>query len=180
MKNDNGSALDLVGKKFGRRKVLSREANGAGGRTRWSVSCSCGRVDEVAGSALTAGKADKCRDCGNISAGKKLTGEGNYQWRGGYRTEGSEAWATNKLSKGVHSSNKKGWRGPSMNVPRVLKLWKDARGHCQICGRKRLLGLDHDHKTGNVRGFLCQSCNLGLGLLGDTLTSTKKAIRYLA
>jgi Recombination endonuclease VII len=34
------------------------------------------------------------------------------------------------------------------------------------CGRKARC-LDHDHKTGLFRGWLCNQCNLGLGLAKD-------------
>ena len=39
--------------------------------------------------------------------------------------------------------------------------------------------LDHDHETGKFRGWLCTSCNLGLGKLGDSISSVKKALKYL-
>lgn len=37
-------------------------------------------------------------------------------------------------------------------------------GHCAICGAhesslSRALAVDHDHKTGKIRGLLCQTCN---------------------
>lgn len=54
---------------------------------------------------------------------------------------------------------------------------------CELCGKppniKRSLALDHCHETGAFRGWLCYRCNLGLGLLGDTAESLKRAIAYL-
>lgn len=53
---------------------------------------------------------------------------------------------------------------------------------CELCGNppgKQSLALDHCHKTGIFRGWLCGKCNRGLGLLGDNLESLQKAIIYL-
>src|SRR3990167_1168850 len=41
---------------------------------------------------------------------------------------------------------------------------------CQICGRgDERLGVDHDHQTNKVRGYLCKRCNFGLGSFKDSL-----------
>lgn len=60
---------------------------------------------------------------------------------------------------------------------------------CEVCrrtpeeaspgGRFTRLSLDHCHVTGELRGFLCGQCNLGLGQLGDTLQRLQAAVRYL-
>lgn len=46
-------------------------------------------------------------------------------------------------------------------------LWAQCDGRCAICKnpetRARRLCLDHDHATGEVRGFLCSRCNMLLG-----------------
>lgn len=62
-------------------------------------------------------------------------------------------------------------------------------GKCAICGslefgqgiRDLKRGaVDHDHKTGEVRGILCDKCNRGIGLLGDDIEILRSAIKYLS
>lgn len=52
---------------------------------------------------------------------------------------------------------------------------------CECCGKSvhRNWQLDHDHETGEFRGWLCKQCNTGLGNLGDTLESLTLAVEYL-
>ena len=54
---------------------------------------------------------------------------------------------------------------------------------CECCGKlpgKRALALDHDHKTGEFRGWLCVKCNVSIGQLGDDLDGVMCAVRYLS
>jgi hypothetical protein len=39
--------------------------------------------------------------------------------------------------------------------------------------------IDHDHKTGKVRGLLCRPCNLALGLVNDDPAILEEMIKYL-
>lgn len=55
-------------------------------------------------------------------------------------------------------------------------------GVCYICKehpKKRALDIDHDHKTGKVRGLLCSNHNRALGLLGDDIVLLLRAAEYL-
>src|SRR5262245_17713190 len=55
-------------------------------------------------------------------------------------------------------------------------------GCCRICKRKVKgnLCVDHDHKTGKVRGLLCRTCNPGCGHLRDDPKLARIAADYLA
>lgn len=50
---------------------------------------------------------------------------------------------------------------------------------CRISGSRPFMGVDHDHKTGKVRGILCRHCNLGISQLKENIFILKKAIDYL-
>ena len=58
-------------------------------------------------------------------------------------------------------------------------------GVCAICGAKPSscthghLVVDHDHKTGAVRGLLCDHCNKGLGGARDKTAHLSRMIHYL-
>lgn len=49
---------------------------------------------------------------------------------------------------------------------------------CFLCLRKRKLVVDHNHKTNQIRGLLCQRCNIGIGFLDNT-NLVQKAINYV-
>jgi hypothetical protein len=54
-------------------------------------------------------------------------------------------------------------------------------GGCSICKAvpERPLDIDHCHTTGHVRGLLCNKCNTGLGLFGDSPERLEAAAKYL-
>lgn len=69
-----------------------------------------------------------------------------------------------------------------ITVEEYAEMLAGQGGHCAICPRTpeengKLLSVDHDHETGEVRGLLCQPCNLALGHLEDHLYSV---LEYLS
>jgi len=68
-------------------------------------------------------------------------------------------------------------------------LFEAQAGKCAICGateghRSRYqaiyrLAIDHDHRTGKIRGLLCNNCNRGLGRFKDSIETLQAAISYL-
>lgn len=73
-----------------------------------------------------------------------------------------------------------------LSLDEYWKMSKLQGGKCAICQNgensnksKKLLSVDHCHKTNKVRGLLCDRCNLGLGLLGDSSEIIAKALKYM-
>lgn len=69
-------------------------------------------------------------------------------------------------------------------------LWDKKKPHlepfqCPICKKRTIPGLtskavlDHNHKTGKGRAWICDSCNTGLGRFKDSVELLENAIDYL-
>ena len=62
----------------------------------------------------------------------------------------------------------------------VLELELMDTGVCEICSTTEgKMCVDHDHKTGSVRGLLCEPCNFMLGHAKDNTNTLANAIAYL-
>jgi len=73
----------------------------------------------------------------------------------------------------------------SLNLEQYNQLLEKQNDRCAICEEhmddlEYALHVDHDHKTLSVRGLLCRTCNLALGLFKDSPLLLKKALRYLS
>lgn len=63
-------------------------------------------------------------------------------------------------------------------------MHKAQDGKCLICSDEvsymnHRLAVDHDHKTGKIRGLLCKGCNVGIGNLKDNAQLCRRAAEYL-
>jgi hypothetical protein len=56
---------------------------------------------------------------------------------------------------------------------------------CPVCKKRTIAGitskvvLEHDHHTGKPRGWICDSCNTGLGRFKDDIKLLESAIEFL-
>lgn len=58
-------------------------------------------------------------------------------------------------------------------------MLQDQNNLCASCGAEKKLQVDHDHKTGQVRGLLCGDCNVAAGRLKDSSKLATKLLKYL-
>jgi hypothetical protein len=70
-----------------------------------------------------------------------------------------------------------------MTIEDFERLLETQRGVCAICKKarpeNRTLHVDHDHKTGRVRGLLCFRCNNALGDFEEKYELFQLAADYL-
>lgn len=89
-----------------------------------------------------------------------------------------------KTDKYIIHQRKQSWRqqGIDITYEEFLILKEKSGDCCYICGRHRdkfkvELSVDHNHKTGKIRGLLCYNCNKNVGFIeGDNY---KNALDYL-
>jgi len=84
--------------------------------------------------------------------------------------------------KGIEKSWKT--KGINFTVEQYQELLKKQNGVCAICGAEKnknntSLCVDHDHKTGKIRGLLCHLCNTAIGKFNDDILMLEKAIEYI-
>lgn len=99
----------------------------------------------------------------------------------------SRIWHSLNISK-PETKNKKrnSWikRAHGLSLQEYTEKLKAQGSTCAICGVELSTSghnthLDHCHKTGQLRAFLCTNCNRGLGHFQDSIENLQAAIKYL-
>jgi hypothetical protein len=100
-------------------------------------------------------------------------------------TKLSKEWYKNHpKQRKIHSRKQQLIQKYGINYDIYNEMFEKQKGCCSICGKhesglNRILFVDHDHKTGEVRGLLCQKCNFLLSQAEDNINILKNAIRYV-
>jgi hypothetical protein len=126
------------------------------------------------------GLASLCKECHN---------ENGRKWREAnreHRKEHKKVYLLNPKAKRLYKKtirkcNLKRLYGITLEEYKVLL--KKQNNKCAICPtkytKKKILCVDHNHKTEKVRGLLCHDCNNGIGRFKDNLRIARKAVLYL-
>jgi hypothetical protein len=112
---------------------------------------------------------------------KTLSNARSKRWREANREKEKERQAQRRKDKPSEGRN----RYLRWAYGMTLEEYDDAvavrAGKCDACSRvaEPKLYVDHDHRTGQVRGFLCHQCNAALGLLDEDPSRMEALIKYM-
>jgi hypothetical protein len=82
------------------------------------------------------------------------------------------------------AANPEKYRSDSRRQRGVPEPTRPEPKYCECCGgcprgkHKRFV-VDHEHLTGEFRGWLCDICNRAIGMLGDNHGGVFRALKYL-
>lgn len=84
----------------------------------------------------------------------------------------------------THSKSVAKLRGHMPCTATAKELEAAFTGKCDLCGVpeqecNQKLHMDHNHETGEFRGFLCARCNMGLGYFRDSEELLIDALHFL-
>lgn len=105
----------------------------------------------------------KCKICSKLI---------NRQWHRANRARVNEVkseWSKKNPDKVKNTSLKKSYK---IDLIEYNNMLTKQNNKCAICSEEsavKCLAVDHDHKTGKIRGLLCNRCNTGLGMFRDNI-----------
>jgi len=102
---------------------------------------------------------------------KKCYNEKNEQWR----KNNPEAYVRSQRN------TRRKWQY-GIDSDHFYKILDEQGGKCAICKTvvDESAHIDHCHDTGTIRGILCRNCNVGIGMLQDSVEIIGSAVEYLS
>ena len=119
-----------------------------------------------------------CKSCVKVNSKKRYDSEEHYEKRKEWRRKNRFVYA---LTFSRAHAKKRGYV-PCSATPEELKA--AFTGKCGLCGCPEVecntqLHMDHCHETGELRGFLCARCNMGIGYFKNSEELLIDALHYL-
>lgn len=90
--------------------------------------------------------------------GEAIRGEKHYNWKGGLNLTSAQR--------------------------REIQAGRPKPDNCEICGtfygdNKKMIAFDHNHVTGEFRGWICVPCNSSIGMAKENIDTIEKIVEYL-
>lgn len=125
----------------------------------------------------TKEKKEFGKDCTNARGISCWCKPCKKEWRHNHRKQNPEKYKLLDFKKDLQ-------RRYGLSIEDYNRMYDKQGGKCACClipseEFKNGLHVDHDHKTGEVRGLLCTQCNPGIGYFEDSVDRLKLAITYL-
>lgn len=182
------------------RRTLSRENYSPNGTRYNGLASICRECDRVRareyralnGAAINAKRRtytpeqaetrrQKAREYYRKNAEKYIRSAKQYQAR---NPEKAKAW--NARAREKHKPRAKEWylkKEFGITLQQYQSMHDQQLGKCRLCnqpsttiskGKLRALAVDHDHRTGRLRGLLCTGCNVNLGRIEAILYDSER------
>ena len=172
--------LTLTDKRFNMLKVVSRVENTKRGGTQWKCKCDCGNEKIAAIHDLQSGATRSCGCLKAEMASKRLKNPRAQQPTTVWHDDCSLGTRKCKECKRIAAKRSHLLRTYGLEWEDYQSILKKQNYKCGICRCNfKKICVDHDHKTGIIRGLLCYRCNEGLGKLRDNYQTVSSASRYL-
>ena len=96
--------------------------------------------------------------------------------------DGLQSWCKECMKEDGTKHNRKRFTGcPPEEYNRLLEEQNNICAICEGVNKDgKQLFVDHNHRTGKIRGVLCRKCNMGLGYFNDNKELLIKAVKYLS
>jgi hypothetical protein len=130
------------------------------------------------------GRHSRCRTCCNAASAAWRVRTDYYARNQVSLTAQKKATYNPRKKKDYDLKSKYG-----LTLAEFSRLHERQRGQCKICRRpickqttstkRRAAVVDHDHRTGEIRGLLCHTCNRALGLFNDDASLLRRALAHV-
>lgn len=118
----------------------------------------------------------QCRTCRNAQRRVRLQNDPQQREK---KNERTKQWYWSNRDKAHDNRISKKYNIP---LGQYAQLLEKQGGVCAICGEtngNERLVVDHSHQTGEIRGLLCNNCNVMLGYAGDNPKRLVRGALYL-